>query len=160
MYFENSRIIDIIEDTLKLILKKHFDRYSKEVRANVKFIVIDMYKPYMVLIKELFPNAEIIIDRFHIVNLINRALNKTRIATMNETKEYYNMLKGYWRLHYSNNVINLMLYIMINVYVLHILWVNSILLTTFLMLIKFLKTPTTYINLYFMLYKTKVQHYF
>lgn len=98
MDFKNSKILDIVEDRRKFSLEKHFNRYSKEVRANVKFIVIDMYKPYMVLIKDLFPNAEIIIDRFHIVNLINRALNKTRIATMNENKEFYNKLKRYWRL--------------------------------------------------------------
>ncbi len=98
MDFEDSRIIDIVEDRRKLSLDRHFNRYSNEVRATVKFIVIDMYKPYMVLIKDMFPNAKIIIDRFHIVNLINRALNKTRIATMNENKEYYNKLKRYWRL--------------------------------------------------------------
>ncbi len=98
MDYEDSRIIDIVEDRRKYSLEKHFSRYSKDVRSNVKFIVLDMYKPYMVLIKEMFPNAKIIIDRFHIVNLINRALNKTRIATMNANKDYYNKLKRYWRL--------------------------------------------------------------
>ncbi|MZI41607.1 transposase, partial [Enterococcus durans] len=35
-------------------------------------IVIDMYAPYVSLVKKLFPNAQLIIDRFHIVQHIGR----------------------------------------------------------------------------------------
>ena len=42
-----------------------------------------MYEPYMSLIKQLFPNAKIIIDRFHIVQSLNRALNMFRVHVMN-----------------------------------------------------------------------------
>ena len=42
-----------------------------------------MYEPYMSLIKQLFPNAKIIIDRFHIVQSLNRALNMSRVHVMN-----------------------------------------------------------------------------
>ena len=38
-----------------------------------------MYEPYMSLIKQLFPNAKIIIDRFHIVQSLNRALNMDKV---------------------------------------------------------------------------------
>ena len=48
------------------IAKDHFYRYSLKLR-KVKTVTIDMYEPYMSLIKQLFPNAKIIIDRFHIV---------------------------------------------------------------------------------------------
>ncbi len=115
MDYNQSQIIDIVEDRRKHLLIKHFSRYPQEVREKVKRIVIDMYKPYIHLIYELFPNAKIILDRFHIVNHINRALNKTRIKAMNTHKEYYNKLKRYWRLllkqrekldcvHYSKRV--------------------------------------------------------
>ena len=40
-----------------------------------------MYEPY-ILIKQLFPNAKII-DRFHIVQSLNRALNMSRVHVMN-----------------------------------------------------------------------------
>ena len=43
--------------------EKYFSYYPKEVREKVKFIVIDMYNPYILLIQEYFPNAIIIIDR-------------------------------------------------------------------------------------------------
>ena len=42
-----------------------------------------MYEPYMSLIKQLFPNAKIIIDCFHIVQSLNRALNMSRVQVMN-----------------------------------------------------------------------------
>lgn len=47
---------------------------------------IDIYQPYIVLIQELFPNAKIIIDRFHIVQSLNRALNIVRVTVMNSFK--------------------------------------------------------------------------
>src|SRR5690606_37650214 len=80
------------------VLKDYFLRYSKKARYSVETIVIDMYSPYISLIQEVFPKAKIIIDKFHIVQLFNRALNKTRIAVMNQDKKNYNKLKRYWKL--------------------------------------------------------------
>jgi transposase len=59
---------------------------------------MDMYSPYISLIKACFPNAQIVFDRFHIVNLLSRALNKTRIIVMNNKKELYNKFKNYYKL--------------------------------------------------------------
>ena len=66
---------------------KYFSHYLEEARLRVKFVVMDMYKPYVGLIRKWFPNALIIIDLFHIVQLISRSLNKTRINAMKENKE-------------------------------------------------------------------------
>lgn len=57
-----------------------------------------MYSPYISLIKKMFPNANIIIDKFHLVNLILNSLNKTRIKLMKYDKKNYNKLKRYYRL--------------------------------------------------------------
>ena len=61
-----------------------------------------MYEPYMSLIKQLFPNAKIIIDRFHIVQSLNRALNMSRVHVMNcyraSNRPLYNKYKSYWKL--------------------------------------------------------------
>src|SRR5690606_29829974 len=73
-------------------------RYSKKARDAVKTIVIDMYSPYISLIHEVFPKAEIVLDKFHILQLFSRALNKTRINVMNRDKKNYNKLKTYWKL--------------------------------------------------------------
>ena len=94
---KNGKTIDIVEDRRLNSLIKYFSRYSRQSRMNVKYIVIDMYAPYISLIKMMFPNAKIVIDKFHLIQLISRALNKTRIRVMKKNKDNYNKLKNYWK---------------------------------------------------------------
>ena len=93
--------IDIVDGRTQHILKQHFMRYPRKVRKKVKTICIDIYPPYMNMIREMFPNAEIIIDRFHMVQNINRELNKARVKLINQYKNKngstYTILKNFWR---------------------------------------------------------------
>ena len=95
---KTGKIIDIVEDRKLNSLMKYFSYFTHKARSKVKLIVIDMYSPYISLIKKMFPNAEIIIDKFHLVQLISTSLNKTRINLMKKDKKNYNKLKRYWRL--------------------------------------------------------------
>ena len=95
---KTGKTIDIVEDRKLNSLMRYFAYFTHKARSNVKLIVIDMYSPYISLIKIMFPNAEIIIDKFHLVNLISTSLNKTRINIMKNDKKNYNKLKRYWRL--------------------------------------------------------------
>ena len=79
-------------------LLSYFSYYTPEARSNVKFVIIDMYSPYISLINKMFPNASILIDNFHLIQLISRALNKTRIMIMKNDKKNYNKFKRYWKL--------------------------------------------------------------
>jgi transposase len=47
-------------------------------RENVKNVIIDLSKNYHKLSRELFPNARIIADRFHVIRLFNNILNNYR----------------------------------------------------------------------------------
>lgn len=85
-----GKTIDIVEDRKLLSLMRYFGRYSHSAIKNVKYIVIDMYSPYVSLIKKMFPNALIIIDTFHLIQLISRSLNKTRVMIMKKDKVNYN----------------------------------------------------------------------
>lgn len=95
---DTKQIIDIIEDRRLTSLQTYFKHYTKEARLSVKHIVIDMYAPYISLIKELFPCAKIVLDKFHLVQHISRALNKTRIQMMKKFKKHGRKFKRYWRL--------------------------------------------------------------
>ena len=95
---KTGKTVDLIEDRSTYNLEKYFLHYTEEARNRVKFVVMDMYKPYVGLIKKYFPNALIIIDLFHIVQLISKSLNKTRINAMKENKDDKNKFKKYWRL--------------------------------------------------------------
>ena len=93
-----GQTIDIVEDRRLDSLIKYFFYYDYKARSKVKFIIIDMYSPYISLIKKMFPNASIIIDNFHLTQLISRSLNKTRIMIMKKYKVHHRKFKRYWRL--------------------------------------------------------------
>lgn len=95
---DTREIVDIVENRRLQYLLTYFLSFSKEARKSVETVVIDMYKPYMTLIKTVFPNAKIVIDKFHLVQLYNRSLNKTRVLVMNKDNKNYNKFKRYWKL--------------------------------------------------------------
>ena len=95
---KSGKTIDLVLDRTIDNLEKYFSYYLEETRKKVKYVVMDMYKPYVGLIKKSFPNALIIIDMFHIVQLISRSLNKTRIKIMKKDKINYRKYKRYFKL--------------------------------------------------------------
>jgi transposase len=50
-----------------------------EVREQVKEVSVDMWGGFKRVITEVFPNAVIVIDRFHVMKLVNQSLNKIRL---------------------------------------------------------------------------------
>ena len=69
---QGHELLNIVENQRLPYLERYFSRFSLATRKNVEFIVIDMYTPYVSLVKKLFPNAQLIIDRFHIVQHMDR----------------------------------------------------------------------------------------
>ena len=94
----NKNIFDINNSRMSLDIEKYFKNYSKKQRDNVKFITLDLYKPYYKLMHSLFRNAILIPDRFHIVIQVRNALDKTRIKLCIKSNHNYNKLKKYWKL--------------------------------------------------------------
>ena len=94
----SGQTIDIVEDRRLDILIRYFFYYNYKAKSLVKYIVIDMYSSYVYLIKKLFPNAQIVIDKFHLIQLVSRTFNKTRIMIMKKHKQHYRKLKRYWKL--------------------------------------------------------------
>ena len=98
--FETKKIITILENRTQITIRNHFFRYSKEARNNVKVVTVDMSGSYIPMIPKLFPKAKIVIDRFHIVQHMSRALNHTRIQLMTQFDKKsleYRALKYYWK---------------------------------------------------------------
>ena len=97
--YQSKSIIDIVEDRRLNSLTEYFSRFSLEARNNVKYVCMDMYVPYISLVNSIFPNAEIVIDKFHIVNLVSRAFNQTRISIMNSIQDdsLKRKLKLFWK---------------------------------------------------------------
>lgn len=76
-------IQDILPNRLKQTIFDHFMRFPPFVRGLFRTVTCDLNSYYADLIKALFPNAKIIVDRFHIVQMLNRAVNSMRTDLMN-----------------------------------------------------------------------------
>ncbi len=84
--YETSAIITVLNGRTETVIRNYFQNYDLKVRQKVKFITMDMYSPYFGLVKRLFPNAQIILDRFHIMQHLARGMNKLRIQIMGTSK--------------------------------------------------------------------------
>lgn len=101
---KNHELLDILESRKQKDLIAYFLNFPRAQRLKVKTIVMDMNASYPALIPVLFPNAQIVIDRFHVVQQLSRAFNQLRIKEMNRLKKLpgdngkvYRKLKKYWR---------------------------------------------------------------
>ena len=99
---ESGNIFDIKDSRKTYDLEKYFKRYSRKERDKVKHISIDFYSGYISLVEKLFKNADISIDRFHIVIQVYNALNNARIKLCYKNNPNYKKLKDYWKLIVKN----------------------------------------------------------
>lgn len=99
---KKGNIFDIYDSRKSLDLEKYFRRYPKFERDKVKFISMDFYSGYISIAKNLFKNAKIVIDPFHIVTQVFNALNSTRIYLCKKDNPNYNKLKDLWKLIIKN----------------------------------------------------------
>lgn len=99
--FDSLTILAILDGRTQATIRNHFLRYSKQVRNRVKVITMDMFSPYYDIAKKLFPSAKIVLNRFHIVQHLSRAMNRLRVQIMNQfdrKSHEYRALKRYWKL--------------------------------------------------------------
>ena len=66
--------------------KKFFTFLGKERCDKIKYICSDMWKAYLKIIREKLKNVVHILDRFHIVAMLNKALNEVRAGEHRKMK--------------------------------------------------------------------------
>ena len=99
--FDSRQVITILDGRTQATIRNHFLRYSRQVRNGVKVITMDMFSPYYDIAKKLFPSAKIVLDRFHMVQHLSRAMSRLRIQIMKQSdrkSHEYKALKRYWKL--------------------------------------------------------------
>lgn len=102
---DTGRLFDVLPSRRLDYLEKHFNSYTLKARKKVKYLVTDMNAPYFSLVKKCFPKAKVIVDRFHIVQHLNRCFNSLRIRIMKSLNQndpaqakQYRQLKSLWKL--------------------------------------------------------------
>jgi len=84
--YKNNRLKEVVNGKTGTDLCESLKNI--EGRENVKKAVIDMCDPYRSFIKDFFPNAEIIADKFHVLRLLNPTLNKMRTSITGDKRKH------------------------------------------------------------------------
>lgn len=72
------RLLDILPDRNQAHLSAYLRETSRAERNRVKFFVCDMWQPYVDLAKAYFPNATVIIDKYHFIRYVTWAIENVR----------------------------------------------------------------------------------
>ncbi len=72
------RVLDILPARTQSHLVSYFSSFPKKERYKVKFFVCDMWKQYVELAQIYFPNAKIIIDKYHFIRQTSWAIENVR----------------------------------------------------------------------------------
>lgn len=81
---EKNTFFEIIEGRLKRELRAYVGTFSMEDRLRVRVLVTDLLKPYRDVAKELFPKAELVPDKFHIVRIANERMKLVHLHVRRE----------------------------------------------------------------------------
>lgn len=98
---ETHELIDLLPFCTIRQLERYFYRFDQSARENVGIIVTDMNNTYPKLARTVFPNAIVVMNKFHVINALNRAFNKTRVKFMKQfgsSSREFHALKRYWKL--------------------------------------------------------------
>jgi transposase len=71
-----GRVIWIGSGRKRETLDGFFSEIGPEKTAMIKVVVLDMWDPYIFSVEANCPNADIVFDKFHVIKLVNEALDK------------------------------------------------------------------------------------
>jgi len=81
------RLLWIGKERTEKTFSEFFDFLGEKRTKLLQFVCSDMWKPYLKMIKEKAPDALNILDRFHIVARLNKALDEVRAQEHRQLKE-------------------------------------------------------------------------
>lgn len=74
----SKKILAVLKDDNQPTLRQYFETWPDEAKSRVKEVCIDMKSSYLTVLKEMFPNAIIVLDRFHVVKEMVRQVEEMR----------------------------------------------------------------------------------
>jgi transposase len=77
---DKGSLLEVIDSHRSDEIIEILNQQPLEIRENVKEVSVDMWGGFPKVIKKVFPQAVIVIDRFHVMKLVNKALNKIRLS--------------------------------------------------------------------------------
>jgi len=74
----NKTLLDILPSRKTEDLYAYFTSFSMEERSRVKYVVMDLSPLFSSVVRQCFPNAKIVADKFHVLRLANWAMEAIR----------------------------------------------------------------------------------
>lgn len=84
---ERGTQLDVLPDRKKETLLAHFQSLGQDFCEQIEVVSCDIWRTYIHVARECFPNAEVVIDRFHVVKALNEVLDKMRKGLRREFKD-------------------------------------------------------------------------
>lgn len=82
--FVTGNPIDILSSRRQVVTEQYFSNIDISERRKVKYLITDMYKPFINYASKYFPNAVVAIDSFHVVHWIINEIQKHIRALIRE----------------------------------------------------------------------------
>lgn len=88
-----KKTLDVLPTRRAEYLEYYFSKFSYEDRCKVKYVVMDMNKSFKQVVWNCFPNAKIVVDKFHICRCVQWALKNIRKEVQknfgNDRRKYF-----------------------------------------------------------------------
>lgn len=78
---ESSSLLEVIDSHKSEDIIAVLEQQAQTLRESVEEVCVDMWGGFPKVIKRVFPNASIVIDRFHVMKLVSKSLNKIRLKS-------------------------------------------------------------------------------
>jgi transposase len=75
---ETRKPIELLEKRNKDTIAKYLRGLGSEILNQIEEVSIDLWIPYKTVVEELIPNAQVVVDRFHVMKQINQELDARR----------------------------------------------------------------------------------
>ena len=83
----DKKIIDVLPSRHKNVLLNYFMLIPRVEREKVKYVSFDMWNTYRIVAKHVFPNCICIVDHFHMIQDLNKRVDKVRIRVQKKYKK-------------------------------------------------------------------------
>ena len=75
---DQGKLLEVIDSHKQVDIIEVLKQQPIEVRQQVEEVSVDMWGGFPKVVSEVFPNAQIVFDRFHVMKPVNQELNKVR----------------------------------------------------------------------------------
>ncbi|MDP3640455.1 MAG: ISL3 family transposase [Nanoarchaeota archaeon] len=77
---DKSKPLAVLPDRKEETLRRNFSSIPQKQREKIIEVSLDMWSTFINIAREFFPNAKIVIDRFHVMKHVNKIMDKIRIG--------------------------------------------------------------------------------